>query len=49
MKTGYASGNGKPLQIGWKRRRNISPTYTQIDGLLSIKLEITLYDETLII
>jgi hypothetical protein len=49
MKTGFASGNGKPLQIGWKRRRNISPIYIQIDGLLSIKLDITLYDETLII
>ena len=49
MKTGFASGNGKALQIGWKRRRNISPIYIQIDGLLSIKLDITLYDETLII
>jgi hypothetical protein len=25
MKTGFASGNGKPLQIGWKRRRIIFP------------------------
>jgi len=42
MKTGFASGNGKALQIGWKRRKNISPIYIQIDGLLSIKLDITL-------
>ena len=39
MKTGFASGNGKPLQIGWKRRRNISPISTDLKRFFNNGIE----------